>query len=217
MRGVIFDFNGTLFFDNDKHIKAWNAISEKLRNRPITEEELHQRLNGVPNHEIIQYFMNGQATEEDLETYSLLKESYYRRFCWEDRDHFHLVDGVLDYFEKLKKAEIPFTIASASIKENIDFFRSSFDLDAWVDPSLLVYDDGRFKNKVAMFWQAAQNIKVPIEETLVFEDSFSGIKNAYEAGVKEIVAVCPNKKAKIYLELPGVVSTIEDFRSISRK
>ena len=37
-QGVIFDFNGTLFFDDDKHIKAWNAISELLRNRGITEE-----------------------------------------------------------------------------------------------------------------------------------------------------------------------------------
>lgn len=23
-QGIIFDFNGTLFFDNDKHVKAWN-------------------------------------------------------------------------------------------------------------------------------------------------------------------------------------------------
>ena len=26
-QGIIFDFNGTLFFDNDKHVKAWNEIS----------------------------------------------------------------------------------------------------------------------------------------------------------------------------------------------
>ena len=25
-RGVIFDFNGTLFFDNDIHVKAWGEI-----------------------------------------------------------------------------------------------------------------------------------------------------------------------------------------------
>ena len=39
-KGVIFDFNGTLFFDNDKHILAWGEISKILRGKGITEEEL---------------------------------------------------------------------------------------------------------------------------------------------------------------------------------
>ena len=38
-QGIIFDFNGTLFFDNDKHVKAWNEISKILRGKEITLEE----------------------------------------------------------------------------------------------------------------------------------------------------------------------------------
>ena len=53
-KGVIFDFNGTLFFDNDKHVKAWGAISQLLRDKGITDEELHEHFNGVPNKQIIQ-------------------------------------------------------------------------------------------------------------------------------------------------------------------
>ena len=53
VKGVIFDFNGTLFFDNDKHVKAWGAISRLLRNKDITDEELHKHFNGVPNQKII--------------------------------------------------------------------------------------------------------------------------------------------------------------------
>ena len=37
-RGVIFDFNGTLFFDNDKHVKAWGAISQLLRRSSSTSD-----------------------------------------------------------------------------------------------------------------------------------------------------------------------------------
>ena len=48
-QGIIFDFNGTLFFDNDKHVKAWNEISKILRGKEITLEELHTKLNGTPN------------------------------------------------------------------------------------------------------------------------------------------------------------------------
>ena len=51
-QGIIFDFNGTLFFDNDKHIKAWNEISKILRGREITLEELHAKLNGTQIYKI---------------------------------------------------------------------------------------------------------------------------------------------------------------------
>ena len=79
-RGVIFDFNGTLFFDNDKHVKAWGAISQLLRNKGITDEELHEHFNGVPNKQIIQYMLGDKCTEDDIVKYSSLKEEYYRNF-----------------------------------------------------------------------------------------------------------------------------------------
>ena len=127
-QGIIFDFNGTLFFDNDKHVKAWNEISKILRGKEITLEELHTKLNGTPNIQNILYFTDGKATKEELEKYSQKKEEYYRQFCKEDTEKFHLVDGVCEFFDHLKEKDIPFTIASASIKENIDFFIESFGI-----------------------------------------------------------------------------------------
>lgn len=135
-QGIIFDFNGTLFFDNDKHVKAWNEISKILRGKEITLEELHTKLNGTPNIQNILYFTDGKATKEELEKYSQKKEEYYRQFCKEDTEKFHLVDGVCEFFDHLKEKDIPFTIASASIKENIDFFIESFGLDRWNVESL---------------------------------------------------------------------------------
>lgn len=211
MKAVIFDFNGTLFFDNDKHIKAWGAISKKLRGCDITEEELATRLNGVPNKEIIQYFMNNQATLKDINTYSLLKEEYYRQFCREDQPNFHLVAGATSFFDKLKRHHIPFTIASASIKENIDFFVESFELFKWFKPNEIVYDDGTYQNKIAMFKKAAEILQVPIQDVAVFEDSFSGVANAYQAGCRHIVVICPQNQAPLYEKLDGVVKTISDF------
>ena len=51
-KGVIFDFNGTLFFDNPKHILAWSKISQDIRHHGIDEEELHEHINGVPNNKV---------------------------------------------------------------------------------------------------------------------------------------------------------------------
>ena len=213
-KAVIFDFNGTLFFDNDKHVRAWNEISKLIRGRDISLEELHTQFNGVPNHKIIQYLCQSHCNEEDIRRYSYLKESYYRKFCKEDISTFHLVDGVKEYFEMLKDKDIPFTIASASIKENIDFFVESFHLDHWIHPDTIVYDDSLYENKIMMFKEAARRLNVTVEECLIYEDSSSGIKNAYEAGCRNIVVVDSANKKEEYENLPGVIKVINHFKEV---
>lgn len=210
-QGIIFDFNGTLFFDNDKHVKAWDKIAKLLRGRGITLEELHTKLNGTPNIQNVLYLTDGKATKEEQQKYSLKKEEYYREFCKEDKESFHLVDGVCEFFDYLKEKGIPFTIASASIKENIDFFIESFGLDRWIKPEDIVYDDGTYENKIAMFHKAADVIGVDMKDIRIYEDSNSGIKNAYDAGCKQIVVICDKEKEEEYKARPGVIETMQDF------
>lgn len=215
MKGVIFDFNGTLFLDHDKHVKAWNQISQLLRHCPITKEELFTKFNGVPNDVIISEMLAGKGTKPQIQKYSALKEEYYRAYCQKDPASFHLISGAYDYFQSLQKRHIPFTIASASIKENIDFFISSFHLDDYFDISQIVYDDGTYQNKVAMFIKAAHNIGVDISDCLIYEDSISGIQSAYEAGCHEIIVIDTAKQKDTYQKLPGVVRVISDLTEVS--
>lgn len=211
-KGVIFDFNGTLFFDNDKHILAWSEISKMLRGRGITELELLDHFNGVPNHKIVSYLLGREGIAEELEKYSQLKEEFYRRFCLEDQENFHLVDGAVEFFNYLKEKGIPFTIASASIKANIDFFVKEFGLGNWINPEDIVYDDGSYENKVAMFLDAAKNLGVDIKECMIVEDSVSGIYSGYLAGCRNIVVIDSSGKAETYKSLPGVVKVINNFK-----
>lgn len=210
-KGVIFDFNGTLFFDNDKHVKAWGKISELIRGHGITLEEIHSKINGSPNKETINYFFDGKCTKEENNRYSFLKEEYYRKYCAEDKPTFHLVKGAEAYFDYLTEKGIPFTIASASIKPNIDFFVESFHLDRWIKPENIVYDDGTYVNKVAMFEAASKVIGVDCRDCLIIEDSLSGIQSAYKCGCTEIIVVNSAGKKEEYEKLPGVIQIIEDF------
>ena len=211
-KGVIFDFNGTLFFDNDKHILAWGEISKMLRGKGITEEELLEHFNGVPNQKIVTYLLGREGIAEEVEKYSQLKEEFYRRFCLEDQEKFHLVDGAVEFFNYLKEKEIPFTIASASIKANIDFFVKEFKLAKWINPEDIVYDDGSYENKVAMFLDAAKELGVDIKDCMIVEDSVSGIYSAYLAGCRNIMVIDSSGKAEEYKSLPGVVKVISNFK-----
>ncbi len=213
-KGVIFDFNGTLFFDSDKHVLAWGKMGKELRGSEIGLEEMQAHFYGVPNNRAIEYLLQKECDEAELTKYSELKEAYYRDFCREDKETFHLVAGCHEFFDKLAAEKIPFTIASASIKPNIDFFVESFELAKWFDPAKIVYDDGSFENKVKMFLYAADVIGVPIEECLIFEDSDSGIRDAYKAGCRNIIVVDSMGVAEKHVGKPGVRQIIKTFEEL---
>ncbi|HIX68952.1 MAG TPA: HAD family phosphatase [Candidatus Anaerostipes excrementavium] len=211
---VVFDFNGTLFFDDDKHVAAWNQISKEIRGIGITPQELHENINGVPNQQTITFLSGGTYTQEQIDFYSQKKEAVYREKCMEDTENFHLVDGAEEYFDYLKSKNIPFTIATASIKPNVDFFIESFHLDRWIPRDHFVYDDGTYENKVAMFQDACRILGSDPDHCLVFEDSGSGIRNAYEAGCSNIIIMAGQKDFAEFEGKPGVQKIIRSFREM---
>lgn len=213
IEGVIFDFNGTLFFDADKHMRAWNQIVKDIAGRAITKKELRIHMNGKTNDEIIRYFAPTTYPEEKIAYYAEEKEVLYRKYCKEDTKTLHLVPGATKLFDSLKAKDIPFTIASASIKSNIDFFVRTFHLDAWIEPSCIVYDDGTYASKTPMFKKAASILGSSKATTLIFEDSHVGIYHAYEAGFTNIIVVCEKEYEGTLGSMPGVVATIRDFEA----
>lgn len=216
IHAAIFDFNGTLVLDHPYHVKAWSQISRQIRGRDITEEELHTKMNGKCNVDIVGYLSNGTTTKEEAEEISLKKEALYRQIFEKDHANFHLVQGAERLFDDLKAEGIPFTIASASIKPNIDFFVKSFHLDHWIDPAMIVYDDGLHADKVSMFRDAAKNLNMPLDQITVFEDSITGIQAALDAGVQDIRILDSANVSEQLHDLPQIRQIVHNFDDITR-
>ena len=215
IKGILFDFNGTMFFDGEKHKKAWNAFSLEYRNKPITDEEM-AHMHGQTNKRIIDMLMpEHHLSEEKKEELSLSKEALYRKICLSEPETLHLVEGLPAFLDALKANHIPMTICSASIKENIDFFIKCFHLDQWFNIEDIVYDDGFHPNKISMFLDGAKNIHVPIEDCLVFEDSISGIAFAKEAKVAKIIAITSNDRKQEYEKLDGIDRILSDYTELT--
>ena len=204
--GIVFDYNGTLVFDAPLHVLAWSEISRRLRNKDVTPEENHQ-MSGKNNAVILQ-MMDPTLTPEQNKKLSLEKEAVYREMVVEQ--NLPLVPGAPEFFDLLKEKGIPFTIASASIKENLDFFVEHYHLDYWIAPETIRFDDGSYSNKIQMFKDAAEAIHSPIETTLIFEDSPTGIRCAHEAGFKHIVHI---KKEEDSMN-PLAEFSIKDFTDL---
>ena len=208
--GVIFDFNGTLFFDTDYHVQVFDALSRELCGKPVTLHEMESVYAGKPNVEIFRIMTDNARSEEEYRALSVRKEAMYRKAV-EESGTAALCPGAYELFALLKEKQVPFTIASASIRENIDFFRRMFDLDRWIDPETIVYDDGSFTSKTAMFEKAKAILHS--SHPLVLEDSLSGITCAKTIGAETIVIDRPVLR-QYYDKFDTVIAAVKDLREV---
>ena len=76
--GVIFDFNGTLLFDDPYHDIAWGKVAREVCGQDVDGHELVSKYSGYPNIEILRDISGGTLTDEQLTYYSLRKEAEKR-------------------------------------------------------------------------------------------------------------------------------------------
>lgn len=212
--GVIFDFNGTLFFDTNYHRQVWKDIAKTQWSMHLSDEQIEQRFLGKNNETIIDECTNYALTREENRKLSERKEAMYRELCKQHPETSKLAPGAIALFDFLQANHIPMTIASASIPANIDFYVEYFQLDRWMDPKTIACDDGTHKDKRGMFQQAARNIGCDIKECLVFEDSVSGIRFAHDVFAKDIIAINSEHDNNRFHEFPYLLGIYDDFTSI---
>jgi beta-phosphoglucomutase-like phosphatase (HAD superfamily) len=212
-KGVIFDFNGTLFFDSDKHEQAWKKFSADVRGFPFTEVEMLQKVHGRTNKSILEYLLEKDIPDEVLQYFVAKKEAYYKYACLQDKENMKLVNGAINLFEYLVNRHIPMNIATASEITNLQFFNEQFGLSRWFDMDKIVYDDNQIKGKPFpdMFLTAAQNMGLSPADCLIFEDSTSGLEAAKAAGIATIFMIDPKPADSRFSEHPDAKGILPDF------
>lgn len=216
-KGIIFDFNGTLFFDSDKHEKAWNEMSKQLRGKILTDDEIKLKIHGRNNTAILKYLCDDKIKENQILELSDKKEEFYRNLCLEDLENFHLVDGAEEFLDFVSENNIPRTIATSSGLVNLNFYIDNLKLEKWFDIDSLVYDDGTIKGKPSpdIYLKAAKKINLEPKECIVFEDAVSGIESAFNAGIGKIIAIADDSHKEEYKNFKGVNYTIKDFSNLN--
>lgn len=218
-KGIIFDFNGTLYWDSELHKQTWREYSKKLRGTPFSDEEMLKYMFGRTNEQIIRYAIGKQPTPEMVEKFGQEKEALYRKMSLEDKDNFHLAEGVESFLDFLKENNIPMTIATMSDKLNVDFYIEHFHLERWFDLDKIVYSDGIIPGKPApdIYQIAAKNLNLNPEDCIVVEDALSGIESARAAGIGRIIAICSAESPELYKSVPCVSEIINSFNEFNRE
>ena len=216
--GLIFDFNGVLWWDNALQERSWRIFSAGRRGNPLSDLELAEHVHGRNNSYTQQYLSDRRLTAVEAEQLSEQKEIGYRRLCLELGEDFRLSPGAESLLDFLVANNIPHTIATASGKGNVEFFIDNLQLERWFDPALIVYDDGTMAGKPApdFYLEAAARLNLPPGQCIVVEDSLSGIKAAQAAGIGRVIALLGDGGHAQRGEMPAGVTVIGDLSELDR-
>jgi len=211
IHGVIFDFNGTLFWDTELHYQAWDIYTKK-HGLQLDKEEKDNIIHGRNNQYILTRLYHGKLTEEEIKKLSIEKEDIYQELCLQEKQE--LAPGSIGLFKFLKENNIPFTIATGSDFHNVEFYFRYFDLGEYFDITKVIYSNGSIKSKPdpQIFLAALDVLGLKSEEVLIFEDSEPGIKAAENVEAGEIIIVKSDNRD--YSKWNHQV--IEDFSEVDR-
>ena len=215
MRGVIFDFNGTMVFDEKFHSFAWKKFIEEKAGVKISDEDYQKYCQAVNAKVTIERFLQKKFDDKELAELIEEKEKIYRKVAL-DSGEFKLVDGLENFLDALKKNNVPRTIATAAGLNNVKFFFEHFKLANWFDREYIVYDDGTLPGKPEpdMYLKAAEVIGMEISDCVIFEDSSSGIKAAKRSGAYKIIGITSTYDEENLLER-GVSKAISDYTDLN--
>ncbi len=212
-KGIIFDFNGTLFFDTEQHEQAWRQYAREICGREITDDEFRYCIHGRTNADILRYFLDDELTEAEIRRHSEAKEEIYRRLCLKMADKLQLADGAFELLDMLKAAKVRMAVATSSGRSNSQFYIKRFDMWRWFNQNTFIYNDGSIAGKPEpdIYLSAAEAIGLEPSECIVFEDMPSGIKSAVSAGAGSVIAVASSLSHEFLASVGGVDEVIRDY------
>ena len=218
-KGVIFDFNGTLYEDTDLQEEAWDLVIRKYFGREMSNTEFQNCIYGLGNVDILTY-LNSQDPHKQFDiSITDEKEDVYRQICRKQPERVTFIPGVIEMFDSLKAAGVPMAIATASEITNVQFYYEFFRLERWFLPEHVVYDDRTFPQKPApdIYLKAAAGLGLAPSDCVVCEDSLNGIRSAHAAGIGRIIARRSNPQIDSLPQELNVFAVIDDFHGFYPK
>lgn len=191
LKGILFDFNGTLYFDNRMHIDIFNLMLRELGVAEHEDAYMIEKIFGRDNETIFRQNVKEHATAAEIAAFVERKENLYQQLCRACPAMSSLVKGAEELLNYLKEKDIPYCMATGSDLCNVEFYFDYLKLDRWFTMDNIVYCDKTYPGKPApdIYRIAAARIGLDPSECLVFEDGTSGILSANGAGAGAVVLV----------------------------
>lgn len=186
--GIIFDFNGTLFWDSEYQESSWDEYLEN-HNIKLTKSQKKEYIHGRNGKDTFEILFKRKLTDEEVAGFTEEKEVLYRKECL--KHPMELAPGAIKLIDQIKSQDIPIAIATASGKNNVDFFIDKFGLLDFFEEEHIIYDDGTMRGKPHpdLFERAMERLDIEGSKSIIFEDSHSGIQAAINSRAHSVIIV----------------------------
>jgi beta-phosphoglucomutase len=198
---LIFDMDGVIVDSNPAHRQAWEIFNRRYGIE--TSEEMHQRMYGKRNDEIVRDFF-GDLPAGEAAARGAAKEVVYRGLIGERLESL-LVPGVRQFLERY--AALPKAVASNAEPANIQFVLDIAGLRRYFR---VVVDGNQVRHPKPdpeIYLRAAELLGWAPRNCIVFEDSYAGVEAARVAGMR-VVGILTT-----HAELPGAALSVHNFTS----
>ncbi|MEU8614701.1 HAD family phosphatase [Actinoplanes sp. NPDC048791] len=178
-RAYLFDCDGTIADSMPVHYVAWQQALKEWG--AVLPEDLFYAWGGRPVAEIIADLNEQQGLSMPVEIVAARREVLFQELL----PTVSAVPGVLEHIDEAHR-RIPFAVVSGSTRESVTASLSALGLLEKFDVLVCAGDYPRAKPDPGAFLLAAELLRVPPGDCLVFEDTDLGIQAATAAGMAAV-------------------------------
>lgn len=204
---VIFDMDGVICHTNPYHSIAFREFFS-ARDLAPTDEDFANHMFGKSNSYILTHFLKRPIEGAELLQMEEEKEGLFRKIY---EPHVEPITGILEFIADLKNNHTKIGVATSAPRANLDLIFSKVALREQLGSILASEDVKKHKPDPEVYLKSAANLGVSPESCVVFEDSFSGVTAALNAGMRVVGVLTSHTKE----ELPPCNLYINDYAELS--
>lgn len=207
LMAAIFDMDGVIVDSHAAHIRTWKRLFQSL-GKSLSDAELDFVRQGIRRQEILRHFL-GELDDEQIQAHGREKDQLFRS----EIEHIKLIPGAHALLEDLMSAGVPTALASCGSTARVHELLSHLRLEQYFTTVVTGDDVAIGKPHPEIFHRAAEQMRVHPAESVVFEDSTSGVRGAKAAGMK-CVGIADRRHASALLNA-GADRVLSDLSGIS--
>ncbi|MFC5408057.1 HAD family hydrolase [Larkinella bovis] len=210
MKAAIFDMDGVIVDTNPHHRLAWRTYFERY-GKPLTDDDFIRYVSGKHNDQILRHlFPDRTLSLTESRQLAAEKEGLFRELYQPD---IAPVAGLPAFLQLLRNTGVRTAVGTSAPVENLDFVMDALQLRPYFDVLLDESKVSRPKPDPEIYRKAMELLGVEPSESVIFEDSTTGIRAAKAAGAYVIgLATTDTPEA---LQEVGADEVIRDFTELT--
>jgi HAD superfamily hydrolase (TIGR01509 family) len=189
---VVFDLDGVLVEAKEIHFDALNSALKNVDEKYVISWEEHLRTyDGLKTYDKLKLLSEYKGLPLDK---SIQEKIFNDKQIFTTRalNDLQKNQKLIDIFTKLKEENFKIACCSNSVKNTVDLVLDKLGIDKFFDLKLSNANVKFAKPHPEIYWKAMSYFGALPEETLIIEDSPTGLTSAYKSGAKVLRVKDPN-------------------------